>query len=73
MGTQLPCPKGGGAPPQFSALVYCDQTAGWITMALGMEVGLVQSTLCWMRTQLPSPKQGSEPPIFGPSLLWPNR
>ena len=34
-------PKGGGAPPQFSAHVYCGQTAGWINMALGMEVGLL--------------------------------
>jgi len=25
--------------PQFSANVYCGQTAGWIKMALGMEVG----------------------------------
>jgi len=27
-------------PPQFSAHVYCGQTAGGIKMALGMEVGL---------------------------------
>ena len=42
MGTQLPSPqKGGGAiPPQFSAHVYCGQTAGWIKMAFDMEVGL---------------------------------
>ena len=29
-----------GAPPQFSALLYRGQTAGWIKMVLGMEVGL---------------------------------
>jgi len=34
-----PFPKGGGAP-QFSAHVYCGQTAGWIKMALSMEAGL---------------------------------
>jgi len=28
--------KGAGPPPQFSSLVYCGQTAGWIKMALGM-------------------------------------
>jgi len=28
------------SPPQFSAHVYCGKTAGWIKMALGMEVGL---------------------------------
>jgi len=32
-------PKRGGAP-QFSAHVYCGQTAGWIKMPLGTEVGL---------------------------------
>jgi len=26
--------------PQFSAHIYCGKTAGWIKMALGMEVGL---------------------------------
>ena len=29
-----------GRSPQFSAHVYCDQTARWIKMPLGMEVGL---------------------------------
>jgi len=42
----LPSQKGGGAP-QFSTHVYCGQTAGWIKMALVMEVwALVQATLC---------------------------
>jgi len=41
METQLPLPKMGAEPsPQFSAYVYCGQTAIWIKMALGMEVGL---------------------------------
>ena len=38
-----PAPPGNGTVPlQFSAHVYCGQTAadGWIKMALGMEVGL---------------------------------
>ena len=35
-----PPEKWSGAPPQFSAHVHCGQTAGWIKMALGMEVGL---------------------------------
>ena len=34
MGTQLPL------PPQFSVRIYCGQTAGWIKMPLGVEVGL---------------------------------
>ena len=33
-------------PTQFLAHAYCGQTAGWIKMALGIEVGLVQTTLC---------------------------
>jgi len=32
--------KGAEPPPQFSTHVYCGKTAGWIKMALGMEVGL---------------------------------
>ena len=39
MGTQLPSPQK-GADPQFSAHVYCDQTAGWMKLVLGMAVGL---------------------------------
>jgi len=42
-----PPQKGGGAPPtKFSAHVYCGQTAGWIKVALGMEVGLRPGDLC---------------------------
>ena len=33
-------PKKGAQPPQFSAHVYCGQTAGWTKTALGMEVGI---------------------------------
>ena len=35
-------PKRGGLErgPQFSAHVYCGQTAGWMKVVLGMEVGL---------------------------------
>jgi len=32
--------------PQFSAHVCCGQTAGWIKMPLGTEVGPGPSTLC---------------------------
>jgi len=38
MGIQLPPKK--GAAPQFLAHVCCGQTAGWIKMPLGREVGL---------------------------------
>ena len=38
-GPRSPSPKRGGTP-KFSAHDYCGQTAGWIKMVLGMEVGL---------------------------------
>jgi len=40
-GDSAPLPQKGAEPPsQFSAHVYCGQTAVWIKMALGTEVGL---------------------------------
>ena len=39
MGTQA-LPIKAAEPPKFSAHIYCGQTAGWIKMALDMEVGL---------------------------------
>ena len=39
-GDQLPASKRGRAPPQFSAHLYCSQTAGCIEMPLGIVVGL---------------------------------
>jgi len=74
MGTQLPPQKGGGeAPPQFSAHVHCGQTAGWIKMALGVEVGLIGAGhIVLDGDPAPLPKKGQSPPIFGPFLLWPN-
>jgi len=41
-----PREKGTQQPPQFSTHVYCGQTAGWIKMPLGKEVGLDQAILC---------------------------
>jgi len=38
-GDPAPLPKKGQSP-QFSAHVYCGQTAAWIKMPLGTEVGL---------------------------------
>jgi len=38
--TQLPHPERGTAAPDFSAKVHCGQTAGWIKMPLGTQVGL---------------------------------
>jgi len=51
-GEPVPPPRQKGGAPKFSAHVYCGQTAGWIKMPLGMEVGLGYATLCSMWTQL---------------------
>jgi len=45
-GDPAPPTKGHIPIPQFSANVRCGQTAGWIKMPLGMEVGLSEATLC---------------------------
>jgi len=49
-------------------LVYCGQTAAWIKMKLGMEVGLGPGHIVSRGAQLPLPKR-AQPPIFGPCLL----
>ena len=72
MGTQLPSPKTGAEPPQFSAHFYCGQTAGCIKMPLGMEVGLSPGDFV-LDGDPPLPKKGAEPPIVGPFVLRPNR
>jgi len=73
MGTQFPSPKRGWSPPpQFSAHVYCGQTARWIKMPLGTKVGLGPGHIWLDGDPAPLPKNGAEPPIFGPFLLWPN-
>ena len=64
MGTQPPSQKGGGASPQFSAHVYCGQTALWIKVALGMEVGLGPGHIVLDGDPAPLPKNGAEPPQF---------
>jgi len=67
------CVRWGPSPlPQFSAHFYCGQTAGWIKMALGMEVGLGPVRIVLEGDTAPLLKKGGRAPIFGPSLLRPN-
>jgi len=64
-----------GRAPHFSAHVYCGQTAGWIKMALGTEVGLGPGHIVLdgdPATPLPAKRGGQSPQIYGPFLLWPN-
>ena len=67
-------PQKGAEPPKFSAHVYCGQTAGWMKLILGMEVGLSPGDFVLDGDLAPLPQKGAEPPspIFGPCLLWPN-
>jgi len=68
-----PLPKKGvEPPPKFSAHVYCGQAAGWIKMALGVEVGLGPGHHYARWRPRPLSKKGRSLPIFGPRLLWPN-
>ena len=53
----------GGAPLKFSAHVYCGQTAGWITPAFGMEVGLSPGDFVLDGDPAPLLKKGAEPPL----------
>jgi len=56
-----------GRSPQFSAHVYCGQTAAWIKTPLGTEVGLGLRDILLDGDPAPLPLKGHspEPPIFG--------
>ena len=71
-GDPAPPPQKGGF--KFSAHVYCVQTAGWMKLVLGMEVGLSPGDFVLDGDPVPFPKKGggTPSPIFGPFLLWPN-
>jgi len=50
--------------PQFSAHVYCVQTAGWIKMPLGTEVGIGPGDIVLDGDPAPTPKKGTAPTQF---------
>ena len=62
-GPSSPLPAKGAQQPQFSAHVYCSQTAGWIKMKLGMEVGLIPGHIVLDGYPAPSSK-GAQLPQF---------
>jgi len=51
-------------PPQFSAHVYCGQTAGSIKMALGVRVGLGPGHIVLDGEPAPLPQKGGQRPQF---------
>jgi len=57
-------PSQKGAEPQFSAHVYCGQTAGWMKLVLRMEIGLSPGDFVLDGDPAPSPKGGGAPPQF---------
>ena len=73
MGTQLLSKR--GTASQFSAHVYCGETAGWMKTPLGMEVDLRPGFIVLDRDAVPPTslhKKGTElPSLFCPCLLWP--
>jgi len=62
VGTQLPLPQSGTAP-QFSTHVCCGQTAGWIKVPLGRQVGLGPGDIVLNGDPGP-PKKGHSTPQF---------
>ena len=69
MGTQPPTQKG-RSPTQFSAHVYCGQTAAWIKIALGTEVDLGLRNIVF-DVDPATPRKRAHPshPIFGPCQI----
>ena len=68
-GHSSPPQRGGRAPPQFSAHLYCGQTAGCIKMPLGLEVSLSPVDFVLDGDPVPYPKWGGAPPNFRPTSI----
>jgi len=60
---------GTAAPPQFSAQVYCGQTAVCIRIPLGMEVGLSLGDIVLDGDPSPPSPNGAQPPQFAANVL----
>jgi len=73
-GDPAPPQKGGGAR-QFSAHVYCSQTAAWIKMPLGTEVGLGPGDIVLDEDPAPPPRKGGRAllPNFRPMSILAKR
>jgi len=64
-GDPTPSPKWGRSPPpQFSAHVYCGQTAAWIKMPLGTVVCLGPDHIVLDGNPAPSSQKGGAAPQF---------
>jgi len=65
-------PQKGHSPLQFSDHVHCGQTAGWIKMPLGMDVGLGPGDFVLDGDPAPPQKGGTATPNFRPMSMMPN-
>ena len=65
-------PPKGHSSPQFSTHVYCGQTAGWIKVKLGKQVGLDPGHIVLDRDPAHLPQSGTALPKFSAHMLWPN-
>jgi len=61
-----PAPPKGHSSPPISAHVCCGQTAGWMKMSLGMEVGLCPGHTVLDGDPAPPSKKGGTAPNFRP-------
>ena len=68
MGTELPLPQRGTAPPIFG-YICCGQMARWIKIPLRIEVGLGPGDFVVDGDPAPLPKEGEEPPNFRPMFI----
>jgi len=69
-GDLAPLPQKGDRAPQFSAHVYCGQTAGWIKMPCGTEVGLSPGDFVLNRNLASVSNKGWSPlPNFRPTSI----
>ena len=65
-----PLPQKGRSPIQFSAHVYCGQTAAWIKMPLGTEVGLgLRDIVFDVDPAIPRKMGTPTPPNFWPMSI----
>ena len=64
-----PSPPKGRTAPQFSAHIYCGQTAGWMKKPLGMEVGLDPSDIVLHGDPAPLSQKGGRAPNFRPMSI----
>jgi len=68
-GPSSPPQKRGRAHPQFSAHLYCGQTAGCIKIPVGLEVGLSPGDFVLDGDPAPSPKGGGAPNLRPMSVV----